>query len=63
MLTVSKQSRLHGLRSDMQSEWTGDGGISKDLLYGELVQGKCPTGRPHLPYKDVCMRDLKVMGN
>lgn len=46
----------------MQSEWTGDGGISKDLLYGEPVQGKGPTGRPHLRYKDDCMRDLKAMG-
>ena len=46
----------------MQSEWIGDGGISKDLLYGELVQGKRLIGRPHLRYKDVCLRDSKAMG-
>ena len=39
-----------------------DGCIPKDLLYGELVTGKRPTGCPQLPYKDTCKRDLKVLG-
>ncbi|KAJ7316921.1 hypothetical protein JRQ81_003083, partial [Phrynocephalus forsythii] len=32
------------------------------LLYEELVQGKCPRGRPQLRYKDICKRDLKALG-
>ena len=27
------------------------------FVYGELVQGTRPTGRPRLRYKEVCMRD------
>ena len=34
---------------------------AKDLLYGELAQGKRPNGRPQLWYKDVCKRDSKAM--
>ena len=30
--------------------------IPKDSLYGELVTGKRPTGRPQLRYKDTCKR-------
>ena len=36
--------------------------IPKDLLYGELVQGNCPRGRPQLRFKDICKRDLKALG-
>ena len=39
-----------------------DGQIPKDLLYGELVQGNCPRGRPQLRYKEICKRDLKALG-
>ena len=39
-----------------------DGRIPEDHLYGELVTGKRPTGRPQLQYKDTCKRDLKVLG-
>ena len=36
-------------------------GFPGDLLYGELVQGKRPVGRPKLRYKDICKRDLKAL--
>ena len=31
-------------------------------MYGELVQGNCPRGRPQLRYKDICKQDLKALG-
>jgi hypothetical protein len=36
-----------------------DGGIPKDLIYGELKMGKGSRGRPLLRYRDVCKRDMK----
>ena len=38
-----------------------DGRIPKDILYGELALGRRTTGRPHLRYKDVCIRDMKAV--
>ena len=38
-----------------------DGRIPKDILYGELDFGWRTTGRPHLLYKDVCLRDIKAV--
>ena len=38
----------------------GDGCIPKDVLYGELATGHCPTGHLALHFKDVCKRDLKL---
>ena len=35
--------------------------IPKDILYGELALGRRTTGRPHLRYKDVCIRDTKAV--
>ena len=58
MFTMLKQRRMcwlgHVVRTD-------DGRISKDLLYGELVQGKRLTGRPQLRFKDACKRDLNAL--
>ena len=31
-------------------------------IYGELVEGKLPVGRPKLRYKDVCKKDMKFSG-
>ncbi|KAI8496811.1 hypothetical protein Bbelb_254660 [Branchiostoma belcheri] len=36
-----------------------DGRIPKDILYGELVTGRRPVGRPALRFRDVCKRDMK----
>ena len=54
-----KQQHLHCLGHVMRM---ADSLIPKDLLYGELVQGKSPRGRPQLWYKDICKRDLKALG-
>ena len=41
-----------------------DGGIQKDLLYGELATGSRPAGRLLLRLKDTCMRltDISIKG-
>ena len=38
-----------------------DGRIPKDFLYSEVALGRRTTGRPHLRYKDVCVRDMKAV--
>ena len=58
MLTLLKQRRMRWLGHVVRMD---DGRIPKDLLYGELVQGKRPTGRLQLRFKDVCKRDLKAL--
>lgn len=58
MYTLLKQRRMRWLGHVVRMD---DGRIPKDLLYGELVQGKRPTGRPQLRYKDTCKRDLKAL--
>ena len=59
MYFLLKQRRLRWLGHVTRME---DGRIPKDLLYGELASGKRPTGRPQLHFKDVCKRDIKVLG-
>ena len=58
MYSLLKQRRLRWLGHVVRME---DGKIPKDLLYGELVEGTRPRGRPKLRYKDVCKRALKAL--
>ena len=58
MHTLLKQRRMRWLGHVLRMD---NGRIPKYLLYGELAQGKRPTGRPQLRYKDVCKRNLKAM--
>ena len=51
MYTLLKQRCLRWLGHVVRM---ADGQIPKDLLYGELVQGKRPRGTPQLRYKDIC---------
>lgn len=58
-------SSLTGLIRLKRLRWLGhvhrmsDGRIPKDILYGELVEGSRPKGRPKLRFKDTCKRDMK----
>jgi len=52
MYTLLRQRRLRWLGHVHRMK---DGRIPKDLLYGELAEGKRPTGRPLLRYKDTKM--------
>ncbi|XP_069182933.1 uncharacterized protein [Procambarus clarkii] len=58
MYTMLKQKRMYWLGHVVRM---GDGRIHKDFPYRELTQGKRPTSKPLLRYKDVCKRDLKAM--
>ena len=58
MFTLLKQRRMRWLGHVVRMD---DGRIPWNLLHGELVQGKCATGRPQLRFKDVCKRDLKAL--
>ena len=58
MYTLLRHRRLRWLGHVRRME---DGRIPKDILYGELALGRRTTGRPHLRYKDVCIRDMKAV--
>ena len=58
MYTLLRQCRLRWLGHVRRME---DGRIPKDILYGELALGRRTTGRSHLRYKDVCIRDIKAV--
>ena len=38
-----------------------DGRTPKYIIYGEMALGRRTIGRPHLRYKDVCVRDMKAV--
>ena len=56
--TLLRQRRLRWLGHVRRME---EGRIPKYILYGELALGGRTTGRPHLRYKDVCIRDMKAV--
>ena len=58
MFILLRQSRLRWLGHVYRME---DGGIPKDILYGELASGRRTKGRPQLRFKDVCKRDKKAL--
>ena len=60
LYTQLKQRRLHYLFG--HNVRLDDSQILKDLLYGEFAQGKHPTGRFQLRYKDVCKGHPKASG-
>ena len=59
---------MHTLLRQRRLRWLGharrmvDGRIPKGLLYGELDLGSRRLGRPKLRFKDVCKRDMLVIG-
>ena len=58
MYTLLRQRRLRWLGHVRRMEY---GRIPKDIPYGELALGRRTTGRPHLRYKDVYIRDMKAV--
>lgn len=54
-MSMLKQRCLHWLGHIVMME---NDNILKEILYGELLHGKHPTGRPQLCFKDVCKRDM-----
>ena len=60
---------IHTLLSKVQVRWMGhvshmnDEHLPKRLLYGELITGKCPVGRPKVQFKDsmkMSLKDLEI---
>ena len=58
MYTLLRHRRLRWLGHVRRMEY---GRIPKYILYGELALGRKTTGRSHLRYKDVCVRDMKAV--
>ena len=65
VLYRTEQTSLYPILRRRRLRWLGhvkrmdDTRIPKQILYGELLQGKRGTGRPKLRYKDTCKRTLK----
>ena len=64
VLSDSSMLSIHSLLMKRRLRWIGhvrrmdDGRIPKDIMFGELKEGKRKRGRPKLRYKDVVKRDL-----
>ena len=57
------QQHVHAVETGSATScaWTMDGSPKTSSMERELVQGKRPTGRPQLRFRDVCKRDLKPL--
>jgi hypothetical protein len=68
VLTRTGLSSMYSMLRLRRLRWLGhvhrmqDGRIPKDILYGQLADGKRETGRPQLRFRDVCKRDMKAIG-
>ena len=60
MYTLLKQRCLHWLGHVVRM---ADGWIPKDLLYGELVQGNRPRGRPQVAIQGYLQEGSEGLGN
>ena len=67
VLHRAEQTSLFPVFRRRRMRWLGhvrrmeDTRLPKQVLYGELSQGKRGTGRPKLRYKDICKRTLKEL--
>ena len=68
VLDRAKMDSIQSLLKQRRLRWLGhvhrmpDGRIPKDLLYGELSDGKRPQGRPKQCFRNVCRNDLRSCG-
>ena len=67
VLSRAHLTSMHTLHRQRRLRWLGhvhrkdDKRIPKDVLYGELINGRRNTGRHYLRFKDVCKRDLRAL--
>ena len=69
VLSCTGMPSIYTLLSKAQVRWAGhvscmsDEHLPKRLLYGELLVGKCPVGRPKMHFKDslkMSLKDLEI---
>ena len=66
VLDCANMNSMFSILCERQFRWLGhvrrmeNGRIPKDLLYAELVKGSRSVGRPHLRFKDVCRRTMRI---
>ena len=66
ILKRAKSQSMHSLLTQRRLRWLGhvhrmaDGRLPKDVLYGELSEGKRKVGRPQLRFTDTVKRDMKA---
>ena len=66
VLLRARVPSMYSLLSQRRLRWLGhlhrmsDGRLPKDILYGQLAEGKRRPGGPRLRFTDACRRDLKA---